>query len=164
MEKLCSRNSTTVTRYTCSQYYCSVVYIFNIFMALFVTEHHWKNLFWPCGDLNPRRRSLLIGILGTQPSHIQKKGCIKPRDKQHCLSRSFNVNFRIMTEAILVCNQYYFNRSLCINYIYSIIWHRTSLKTSFHVSTWNPSRWFLSTDMLSTRLSRIPKRIHQAQS
>ena len=93
-----------------------------------------------------------------------KKGCIKPRDKQHCLSRSFNVNFRIMTEAILVCNQYYFNRSLCINYIYSIIWHGTSLKTSFHVSTWNPCRWFLSTDMLSTRLSRIPKRIHLAQS
>ena len=33
----------------------TVVYIVIIFIALFVKEHHWKNLSWPRGNLNLRR-------------------------------------------------------------------------------------------------------------
>ena len=72
----------------------TVVYILIIFIALFVMEHHWKNISWPHGDLNPRRWCQSTDILATWPSHIPKKGVSIP----HVAKRDFfnDVPWQIM--------------------------------------------------------------------
>ena len=49
-------------------------------------EHHWKKTLLATGDSNARRRSQSTDMLFALDHHAsQKKGCIKPRVKQHCL-------------------------------------------------------------------------------
>ena len=100
-------------------------------------EHHRKKNTWPRGDSNLRRRSQSTDMLCFRPSNISKKGCIKPRTKEHCLFPF--VLMLILTSWLmlfLLCNQYYCNLSLYINYIYSIICHGTSLKKTLgHMGT-----------------------------
>ena len=63
----------------CNQYYSTVVHLLIIYIAIFVMEHHWKNLLATWG-LEPASPVSVVNrhALSSRPSCIPKKGCIKP--------------------------------------------------------------------------------------
>ena len=77
----------------------TITVIVIIFTPLFC---HWISLektFWPGREANLRHWYHLTDMLESP-----KKGSIKSRAKQHCLSHSSCVNSHIMTDAILLCS------------------------------------------------------------
>ena len=128
-------NKETTTGFTISyiyiynQYYCNRSLYNLVFIALFVMEHHWKNLMatWelePASPLLVNRNAMFSTIIHP----IKRMDASSPEQSNTVFSHSPNANSHIMIDAIFDINQYYCNRSLYINYIYRIICHGTSLK------------------------------------
>ena len=84
-----------------------ITYFLKLCIAIFVMEHHWKK---PSGHVGTRTCVADLSqqtcyALESRPSCIPKKGCIKPRVKQHCHSPILTSWLTLF----LLCNQYYCN-------------------------------------------------------